>query len=480
MSNGCAKPVGAAGLALAAALLLTAAAAPGTLTLNAALPGYVRVVLADSGKTQSAGGKLQWLDGLRVLGTTDSAAEVALSGSLVRIRLGGKTHDAARLVAVPVSGYAQFGGRRYRGRLEFFAGQSGGLVVLNVLPLEDYLCGVVPSEMPADWPAEALKAQAIAARSYALTRMAAATGATYDVYGTVADQEYHGVSGEAAAATQAVADTAGQVLVYDNAPICAMYCSDAGGCTAPGRFPYLQPVYSFVPDCKWNGWQARLSLDQLAKFAQQDKQDFGKLQLVRTENDAVTGHLLELKAIGSKGRWKIGGKELRKRLGLTTMRSTRAWVFPADTTAAAAPPPPQFDRSGRPLKCFAPSGTAPALDSVAIMVADDDGTAGLGLRGQAPLGLPSASPSSTGQVLVQELSAGQAKAGLLLVGSGNGHGVGMSQYGAAELARQGWGYQDILLYFYRGTQLTELPAAFQHASDPAKYCTDGEDAVPVR
>jgi stage II sporulation protein D len=304
--------------------------------------------------------------------------------------------------------------------------------------------------------------------------MPSSAGGTYDVYGTVADQEYHGVSGEAPAATQAVHDTAGQLLVYDGAPVDAMYCSDAGGCTAPGKFPYLQPVYSYSPDSKWNGWQAQLSLEQLTKFAAQDNQDVGQPQSVRTENDAVTGHLLALSLVGSKGQWRIGGKALRKRVGLSTMRSTRAWLFPA-AAPGDPPPPPQFARDGTPLKCYAPAGTTAAAGREAAAVDIDAGDSNPDVPGGAD-GPPAASGGSAA-VLVQEISAAQAKGGLVLVGSGNGHGVGLSQYGAATLARQGWTYRQILLYFYRGVQFAQLPARFMQPSLPQQYCTDDNDVA---
>jgi stage II sporulation protein D len=393
----------------------------------------VRVLLEAGSEPISVGGELQWLDGTTVLGTTSAATELSPLEGKVRVRLDGEAHDAARLIAVPSSGYGVYDGKSYRGRFELFVDGKARLCLLNVAAIEDYLCGVVPGEMPASWPADALRAQSVAARTYTVRRMLDQRGNDWDVLPTVMDQVYLGMSAEKPTTNQAVLDTAGEILLYDGLPITAYYCSDAGGCTAPGQFPYLQPVYSYAPESKHNHWEVPLTLDGLAALARAAGVDVGKPQGVRTENDTVSGHLLKLTLTGDKSHWSLGGKELRKLLGLTKMRSTRARLYAA-AKAGEPPPPVQASEDGKALKCF-PS-LVPASSKAQV-----GGT------------MPTAAP------LVTELTAADAKAGLMLVGCGNGHGVGMSQYGAAELARDGMAYRDILLYFYRGVKLVKLTAA---------------------
>jgi len=109
--------------------------------------------------------KLAVLDGTDALGGSDSAVTVSLGKQGVQLSLGQRAVAAERLTAQPAhdGAFAIFNGHSYRGRFEFFRGKKDTLVVLNVVPLEDYLLGVVPSEMPANWPVEALRAQAVAA-----------------------------------------------------------------------------------------------------------------------------------------------------------------------------------------------------------------------------------------------------------------------------------------------------------------------------
>ena len=119
-------------------------------------------MLSDSATLVEAGGSLNWFNGDKILGSSTDVVSVKLVGSDgVKLSLGSKSHSTAKISAKPAKGYLRFGGRQYRGRLDFYPSRDGAsLIVLNVLPLEEYLLGVVPSEMPSAWPEEALKAQA--------------------------------------------------------------------------------------------------------------------------------------------------------------------------------------------------------------------------------------------------------------------------------------------------------------------------------
>jgi len=162
-------------------------------------------------------------------------------------------------------------GRPYRGVIEV-RGHGGGLAVINELPLEDYLAGIV--EVPADWPPAAQQAQAIAARTYALNQKSAPSlgpwrAAGADLCATEACQVYEGLAGEqresAANWTEAVAATAGQVLLVDDQPILAMYSSSNGGRSVPGQSPYL-PSVADRDDARspLSRWTRRTSLAALA------------------------------------------------------------------------------------------------------------------------------------------------------------------------------------------------------------------------
>lgn len=134
---------------------------------------------------------------------------------------------------------------------------NNGLTLINQISLEDYLKGVVPSEMPSRWNEEALKAQAIAARSYAVATTTAGKHASkgFDLVDTTADQAYGGASAEKASTSKAVEDTKGIVLVQNKKVLPAYYHASSGGQTkvwASGS-SFLQSVPSFDEGTKKNG-----------------------------------------------------------------------------------------------------------------------------------------------------------------------------------------------------------------------------------
>ncbi len=145
---------------------------------------------------------------------------------------------------------------RYRGRVEIFPNRQGRLTVVNTLDLETYLRGVVPREMGAwEFPAiEALKAQAVAARTYAYVNLGKRAKEGFDLVDTVADQVYGGRDGEQALTDRAVAETAGLIATYGGKPIQALFMANAGGATIDNTFvfgnatPYLKGVSSYAAE----------------------------------------------------------------------------------------------------------------------------------------------------------------------------------------------------------------------------------------
>ncbi len=146
----------------------------------------------------------------------------------------------------------------YRGELIVRA-NSGNLTVINNLNLEEYLRGVVPSEMPSKWNFEAQKAQAIAARSYAIANLGKRSSRGFDLKDTPEDQAYGGASSETAQTNKACEDTRGIVITYDQKVIPAYYSASAGGHTINSGdvwardLPYLRAVPSFDSNVKKNG-----------------------------------------------------------------------------------------------------------------------------------------------------------------------------------------------------------------------------------
>ncbi len=146
----------------------------------------------------------------------------------------------------------------YRGTIHII-NNDGDLTVINDVGIEDYVKGVTPAEMPSSWNLEALKAQAIAVRSYAIANLGKHAKDGFDLVDTVQDQVYNGVLSETPATNQAVEETEGLVLTYDNKIISTMYSASAGGQTKSALeawgndIPYLQSVKSYDDDMEPRG-----------------------------------------------------------------------------------------------------------------------------------------------------------------------------------------------------------------------------------
>jgi stage II sporulation protein D len=302
--------------------------------------------------------------------------------------------------------------RGYRGRLQVLVGSSS-LQAVNHLALEAYLPSVVASEMPASWPQAALRAQAVAARTYALRQRKPA--AAFDVSATVASQVYKGVEAETPSTHQAVASTRGQVLMFGTSLANTVFHSSAGGSTENSgdlwsqQLPYLVSVPDFDQHSPVHAWQLRLEPEQLQKAFG----EIGGAQRIDVLAITGSGRVRQARVTGPAGTLVLTGAQLRSRLGLKSTM-VRFEVL-APELAALTPPLPALPPL-MPLAATQVGATEPAISP-----------------NQVPVQLP---PPS-----------------LLAIGRGFGHGVGMSQWGAHGLANRGQSYEQILRHYYRGAEL---------------------------
>ena len=251
---------------------------------------------------------------------------------------------------------------RYRGSLRVLR-QPAGLSIVNLLPLEDYLCGVVPREVSASWPAEALKAQAVAARSFGAARLGSA--GHFDVYCDTRSQAYNGADGEAVSTNAAVRATRGIVPIHGGKPITAFFFSSSGGHTEDaenvwgGRLPYLRgvtdPYDTYSPLHVWpdnpiskSGTAVQSALGGYAPA--------GTLQTIYVTKRGSSPRVVTAHAVGTKGVTVLSGAVLRARLGLRS-----AWFTVRTLSVAPAATPLTTITFGQP---FALTGrTFPLLSS---------------------------------------------------------------------------------------------------------------------
>jgi stage II sporulation protein D len=211
----------------------------------------------------------------------------------------------------------------YRGSLEFRPNGSGGVYTVNVLGLDDYVRGVISAEMPSSWAPEALKTQAVAARTYAITTDVA--GTFYNLYPDTRSQMYRGVSAETPATDAAVAATAGQVVTYNGAPVVTYFSSSSGGHTEniedawPGASasPWLRGVddpYDGAGGDPYHRWTRQLGVTAAAK--QLGRLLKGKLVGIRVTQHGVSPRIMSAQVIGTKGSTTVTGAQLQSAFGL--------------------------------------------------------------------------------------------------------------------------------------------------------------------
>jgi stage II sporulation protein D len=216
------------------------------------------------------------------------------------------------------------GGKLYRGAIwlkplprQVAAGQyrAAAFDVINLVDVEDYLLSVVPSEMPSTWPLEALKAQAIAARSYAVANVGKHGKDGYDLKATIDDQVYSGVSTESDNSNVAVAETSGLVLKHEGKAITAFFHSTSGGSTEFSEnvwskpLPYLRSVPDYDDASPHFSWTKKISVDDLEKAV---ASDIGRLLSLSVVSRTGSNRVQYVLAQGSNGSKLVTGETLRK------------------------------------------------------------------------------------------------------------------------------------------------------------------------
>ena len=206
------------------------------------------------------------------------------------------------------------GQKRFSGKLNLFVLDSEILVV-NVLGIEKYLSSVVGSEMPTKWPIEALKAQAIASRTYALKQKG---NNLFDIDSTQKNQVYNGLESRTYKTIRAVKSTRSLVLTYKDKLINALFHSSSGGMTEnsqdvwKNKYPYLSSVKDFDKKNPKFRWQKKFSTNELKNLFPK----IGGLKNIEILNITSTGRVKNVKLIGAYGSYQMSGVDLRKKLGL--------------------------------------------------------------------------------------------------------------------------------------------------------------------
>ena len=205
-----------------------------------------------------------------------------------------------------------------------------GFLVINQADLEEYVKGVVPAEVNSSWHPEMLKAQAVAARTYALYQQMLSASREYDVVSTVQDQVYKGKTGVDAAVSRALDETRGLVVTYQNAPIYAAFSSTAAGLTEDAMnvwskdYPYLKGVECpFDLESPYYHWKASFRLDKLEHTLRQQGFAVGAISSIEPLSFSRGGRVAKLRVVHSEGELILRGEDLRKAVGYSIVPSTQ-------------------------------------------------------------------------------------------------------------------------------------------------------------
>ena len=205
-----------------------------------------------------------------------------------------------------------------------------GFLVINRVDIEEYVKGVVPAEVSSTWHPEMLKAQAVAARTYALYQQMLSATREYDVVATVQDQVYRGKQGVDAGILRAVEDTRGLVVTYQDAPIYAAFSSTAAGLTEDAvnvwskEYPYLKGVECpFDLMSPYYQWKSSFKIDTLEQNLRQQGFPVGTIATITPLSFSRGGRVAKLRVLHSGGELILRGEELRKAVGYTIIPSTQ-------------------------------------------------------------------------------------------------------------------------------------------------------------
>ena len=328
-------------------------------------------------------------------------------------------------------------GKQYRGSIILRKNSSGLLTVINRVDLEDYVASVVSKEMSPSFNTEALKAQAVCARTYAVKYLGKHKTYGFDLCASTDCQAYGGVASESETTTAAAQATKGQVMRYNGSIIDAVYSATSGGWTEDVRYvwgseiPYLTAVEDSYESKSVYGstWTKEITVERATEIMNSKGYNLGTVTGITIVDQTERGVVTELKVTGTNGEKTFKREGCRLAFGSVTM--SQAFSVTANTEGAV---------QAEPLYAY---GNKPVSGNVSIKSAD--GVSQRTLDGITVQG-------STRREYKAVLSGGTVTS-FTFNGRGNGHLVGMSQNGANGMAAAGFTYDQILKHYYKGIEI---------------------------
>lgn len=339
-----------------------------------------------------------------------------------------------------------FKGYKYPGSFEYLRASGGNITVLNIVDLEDYVKGVIPYEMDDDWPLAALEAQAVCARTYACRT---SSHTQFDVCSSTCCQVYYGRgsggAGPSDVTDEAVENTEGEMLYYEGDLVQnAVYHSSNGGATEDvanvwgGSRGYLvgkEDPYEAQIDIPNYEWSVTYTADELTWILEQKGYHIGTVRNVYVSEYSPMGNVKKVTFEGSRDDLTVSGDSCRT-------------IFYSST----------YNKSAKSLR-FGINGGGPATGGVYVndrsnQLSSLDGVSVISGNGKVSslsgenVAVLTADGLSEVEVGSASKPGKQQSDTFTLTGTGNGHNVGMSQYGAKAMAELGYTYDEILEFYF--------------------------------
>lgn len=335
-----------------------------------------------------------------------------------------------------------FKGYRWYGGFEYRRSTGGNINVINVVNIDDYVKGVLPYEMSPTWSLEALKAQAVCARTYALWQTKHYASYRFDVCSTTDCQVYQGANLASALSDRASEETAGIAAMYGGKYAETYYCSANGGASESSEnvwsnpLPYLvgkEDPYERLTNIPDYNYTIQYSYAQLTNLLKQKGYSIGLVTSAYVSKTTPTGNVAEVTFRDSAGKTVVLTKEAcRWTLETKSMRFTIT--------------------GGGSAGSWSVNGGTSSLTTLSGVYAITTG----GVVTALPVGDTYVITSSGTSLLRQPAASSGSGTGITITGTGWGHGVGMSQYGAKAMAEQGYTYEDILHFYFTGITLERV------------------------
>lgn len=340
-------------------------------------------------------------------------------------------------------------GKKYRGIIGFYIIEDYKLVTVNRLDIESYLYGVVPNEISPSWFEEAIKAQAIAARTYAVSHISSNTNYGYHMVDNQNNQVYGGYESEYENSNKAVDDTAGKMIYYDDNLINAYFHSTSGGKTENSEnvWTYSLPYAKGVDDeysniSPYTTWIKDADQQYIIDNLVEDGYDVNKIYDIRITKKSENNRALEVLIETDNEEIFFEKESIRRVLGYSFLLST--W----------------FDVESNNKKAFISVNkdnteqVTENLEDTKVIVKDDyyDNLYGKNMiSAKGIYQIDSEAVSCIGNKSIEETTTYPYE--FYFDGRGWGHGIGMSQYGAKQMAIEGFTHEEILKHYYYGVEI---------------------------